>query len=83
MTTPKFISTPQILLVNEGEHIRLPCEVDRLEGFVILWKRNKDIITVGDQIVDKTVKLETSKNGNELIIGSASPSDEAVRYNYS
>ena len=80
MTTPRFLSTPQSLLVNEGENIRLPCKVDRLEGFVILWKRNKDIITVGDQIVDKTVRLETSKNGNELIIGPASPLDEAVRY---
>jgi len=77
MTTPRFLSTPQTLLVNEGENIRLPCKVDRLEGFVILWKRNKDIITVGDQIVDKTVRLETSKNGNELIIGPASPADEA------
>jgi len=77
MTTPKFLSTPQTLLVNEGENIRLPCKVDRLEGFVILWKRNKDIITVGDQIVDKAVRLDTSKNGNELIIGPASPIDEA------
>ena len=26
MTTPKFLSTPQTLLVNEGENIRLPCK---------------------------------------------------------
>ena len=32
--TPEFVTNPQTLLVNEGDHIRLPCFVDRLEGFV-------------------------------------------------
>ena len=27
--TPKFITKPQTLLVNEGDTIRLPCFVDR------------------------------------------------------
>ena len=62
LSTPRFLSTPQTLLVNEGDTIRLPCKVDRLEGFVMLWKRNKDIITVGDQIVDMSVKLEKTSN---------------------
>lgn len=77
MSTPKFISTPQTLLVNEGDTIRLPCKVDRLEGFVMLWKRNKDIITVGDQIIDKSVRLEKTANGNTIIIGQATPENEA------
>ena len=55
MATPKFLSTPQTLLVNEGETIRLPCKVDRLEGFVMLWKKNKDIIAVASQIIDKVI----------------------------
>jgi len=75
--TPEFVTNPQTLLVNEGETIRLPCFVNRLEGFVMLWKRNKDIITVGSQIVDKSVRLEETKNGNNLVIGPASPGDEA------
>ena len=53
MATPKFISSPQSVLVNEGDTIRLPCMVDRLEGFVTLWKKNKDIITVTSQIINK------------------------------
>ena len=53
MATPKFISSPQSVLVNEGDTIRLPCMVDRLEGFVMLWKKNMDIITVASQIIDK------------------------------
>jgi len=77
MATPRFISSPQTLLVNEGDTIRLPCKVDRLEGFVMLWKRNKDIITVGDQIIDKSVRLEKTTNGNSIVIGPASPEDEA------
>ena len=79
MSTPRFVSTPQTLLVNEGETIRLPCKVDRLEGFVMLWKKNKDIITVGDQIIDKSVRLEKTSNGNSIVIGPATTEDEAVR----
>ena len=55
--TPEFVTKPQTLLVNEGDTIRLPCFVNRLEGFVMLWKRGRDIITVGNQIVDKEVIL--------------------------
>jgi len=50
---PQFVTLPQTLLVNEGDTIRLPCFVNRLEGFVMLWKRGKDIITVGNQIGQK------------------------------
>ena len=32
---------------------RLPCKVDGLEGFVMLWKKDANIITVGEQIIDK------------------------------
>jgi hypothetical protein len=31
------------ILVNEGETVRLPCVVDRLEGFVLLWKQKVGI----------------------------------------
>ena len=44
------------IIVNQGVHTiscRLPCIVDRLEGFVMLWKRGKDIITVASQIIDQ------------------------------
>ena len=57
--TPKFVTSPQSIIVNEGDTVRLPCMVERLEGFVLLWKRNVDmsplshIITVASQIIDK------------------------------
>jgi len=77
MSTPRFLSTPQTLLINEGDTIRLPCKVDRLEGFVMLWKKNKNIITVGDQIIDKSVRLENESNGNSIVMGPATPEHEA------
>jgi len=76
-STPKFQTNSESLLVNEGDTVRLPCYVDKLEGFVMLWKRNKDIVTVGSQIIDKNLRLEESSNGNTLVIGPASPNDEA------
>ena len=79
-STPQFQTNPQILLVNEGDTVRLPCYVDKLEGFVMLWKRNENIITVGSQIIDKSVRLEETSNGNTLVIGPASPTDEAVSF---
>ena len=40
---------------------RLPCKVDRLEGFVMLWKKDANIITVGEQIIDK-VRIKYAYN---------------------
>ena len=40
-------------MVNEGHTVRLPCLVDRLDGFVLLWRKNNQIISVGSQIIEK------------------------------
>ena len=81
MATPKFVSSPESVMVNEGDTVRLPCIVDRLEGFVMLWKRGTDIITVASQIIDKRVRLDEENNGNHLILGQASPKDSGVTFN--
>lgn len=75
LQNPKFVTEQQNVLVNEGDNIRLPCIVDRLEGFVMLWKKGKDIITVASQIIDKRVRLDEVANGNYLIIGQSTPED--------
>ena len=54
--------------------------MDKLEGFVMLWKRNDVIISVASQIIDKNVQLEETSNGNTLVFGPVSPSDEAVSF---
>ena len=58
MTTPTFTSSSQTLVVDKGDTVRLPCMVDRLEGFVMLWKKQSDIVTVADQIIDKVSSSE-------------------------
>jgi hypothetical protein len=32
--------------------LRLPCFVDNLDGFVLLWRKNNTIIAVGEQVID-------------------------------
>ena len=77
----KFKTLPIHLMVNEGETIRLPCFVDKIEGFVLLWKYGggEDIISVGRRVVsmdrEARVKLEEEKNGNYLVIDSATSED--------
>ena len=53
MKTPIFRSLAQKFDANVGDTVRLPCLVDRLEGFVILWKKGSEIITVASQVLDK------------------------------
>ena len=57
--TPTFTTESSKMIVNEGDTVRLPCIVDRLEGFVMLWKRSGVIITVANQIIDP-VKMRDS-----------------------
>ena len=51
------------MIVNEGDTVRLPCIVDRLEGFVMLWKRGQEIITVANQIIDKVSQTASTAGG--------------------
>ena len=64
---PKFVSTPKTIMVNEGDTIKLPCTVDKLENFVIIWKKGSGILAVGDKPFDgkdARIKIESSTNGN-------------------
>ena len=45
--------------VNMGDTVRLPCLVDRLEGFVMMWKKKEEILTVATQIIDKVNTIVT------------------------
>jgi len=55
--TPGFVSDTINLVVNEGDTIILPCIVTRLQGFVLLWRHNGSIITVGDLSQRKMVTI--------------------------
>jgi len=76
---PGFVSSSVDLVVNEGETIRLPCIVTRLQGFVLMWKKNGNIISVGNQILgnaDSRYNLESKENGNNLVISLSELTDE-------
>lgn len=79
LKAPRFVSSQLDLVVNEGETIRLPCIVTRLQGFVLMWKKNGNIISVGNQILgnlDSSYHLEPKENGNNLVISLAELTDE-------
>ena len=78
---PKFVSSSKKnYIVNEGDTIKLSCIVDKLENFVILWKKGaENILAVGDKPTngkDSRMKIESVPNGNQLVISLADYSDE-------
>ena len=66
-------------MVNEGSTIRLPCVVDKLEGFVLLWKRGNEILAVGEQVITqdnkRRLKLINEADGAFLVISNAEEKD--------
>jgi len=76
--TPTFKSETQTLVIDSGDTVRLPCIVDRLEGFVMMWKLQDKILTVADQIVDKRYSLVSERNGNHLVISQVNEHDAGV-----
>ena len=77
----KFQTLPIHVMVNEGETIKLPCFIDKIEGYVLLWKfgDGDSLLSVGSRVVSsdakKRIKLEEKENGNYLIIDSATSED--------
>ena len=53
--------------------------VDKVENFVIIWKKGSGILAFGDKPFDGTdarIKIESSTNGNRIVISLANVSDE-------
>jgi len=68
--TPEIVSQPLDLVVSGGWTVRLPCMVDRLEGYVLLWRKDSKIVSVGSQVVGRRDKIsvEEGDNGNTLVV---------------
>ena len=48
------------------------------DGFVLMWKKGKDMIALGDRLYDTSdarLKLEKAESGNTLVISLAEPDD--------
>jgi len=77
--TPKFITNSLDKTVNQGDIARLPCKVENLSGFVLLWKRDEKIIALGSQIVNDDsgrFAVETESSGSTLVVRLVRPADQ-------
>ena len=77
---PRIVTEPLMLVVKEGDEIRLPCQVDHLKGYVILWKKESEIVIVANQVIDKSLlkrlRVEQETDGSTLVLGPVQPGDE-------
>jgi len=76
--TPQMQSKNSDELINEGDIIKLPCVVDNLDGFVIMWWKGDMQIAMNNKLMkrdNRRMKLEVEKNRNTLIISNAEPAD--------
>jgi hypothetical protein len=67
------------LVHAHNQRIKLPCANDKLENFVIIWKKDSGILAIGEKSVDRKdarIKIEISINGNRLVISLSNFSDK-------
>ena len=71
---PKFVSASKTIIVNEGDTIKLPCQVDMLGDFIIIWKKGSKILALGTRPINQEnsrIKVDSIRNGNQLVISLA------------
>ena len=76
----KFTSPPVRLMVNQGSSFRLPCTVEDIGAFILLWKAGGTILSVGERVVvDQTgglgSRLSLHQEGQALLVKDAIPED--------
>ena len=73
----EFLVEPMTLTVNEGDGIRLPCLVDQFDQFpLLLWKKDSNVLAIGDKVMNFRVHLERVNNGVILHLPPATLGDE-------
>ena len=73
----QFLVEPLTLTVNEGDGIRLPCLVDQFDQFsLLLWKKDSNVLAIGDKVINLRVHLERVNNGVILHLPPATLGDE-------
>jgi hypothetical protein len=83
-----FTSQPRQEVVNEGREIRLPCFLEWMDEFVLVWKfassvstaASDTILSVDQKVIEKEdqarVRVEKEKKGNWLVVKGARAEDE-------
>eukprot|EP00092_Neocalanus_flemingeri_P001771 GFUD01001889.1.p1 GENE.GFUD01001889.1~~GFUD01001889.1.p1 ORF type:complete len:1627 (+),score=435.88 GFUD01001889.1:194-5074(+) len=78
---PEFLSLATELVVDAGDSFHLPCFVTSMEEYVLMWMKNEEFISVGNQILNSQggkYDLEISAKGNSLVVNNASTSDRGT-----
>jgi PhoPQ-activated pathogenicity-related protein len=63
----RFVTEAMSMLVNEGETVRLPCVVDRLEGFVLLWKQKVPVARDFRSAFFLSLQFTTIHEGQDVV----------------
>jgi len=80
---PEFLSQSTNLAVDSGETFSLPCYVTRMDDYVLMWMKDDEIISLGNQILKSDgdrYTLEVSEQGNKLVVKYATTSDRGTYY---
>lgn len=60
---PNLTSTSQHFHVRLGEKVRLPCDVDDLGGYALMWKREEgDLLTAGSMLITRNPRISMENN---------------------
>lgn len=71
---PKFVSRGQTFRAVIGDTLVLPCEVEDLGEYVLLWRRGSSVISAGTLMVTRNTRLRLI-DGYNLEINNVMPQD--------
>ncbi|XP_019869703.1 lachesin [Aethina tumida] len=62
--TPRFISRGNVFKVVTGDTVELPCEIQNLGPFVIVWKRGTTLLSAGQQKISMDPRISLTGGFN-------------------
>lgn len=72
--TPRFLSRGHTYRAVVGDTLVLPCEVENLGTFVLLWRRGTNVLTASDIMVTRDERIRLI-DGYNLEISDLEPQD--------
>ncbi|XP_044743903.1 lachesin-like [Chrysoperla carnea] len=71
---PRFLSRSQTFRAVIGDTLLLPCEVENLGTYVLIWRRGSSIVTAGNLMVTRDRRFRLM-NGYNLQVRDVGPQD--------
>ena len=74
---PEIVTTGQVMRVEVGQSVHLPCMVNNLGKYVVMWKQKGRVISAGNLLVrkDNRFQLEISDNSFTLKVSDLTVDD--------